>query len=590
MGAADLDEGDLVEAGVGVGAYRLDEGVDVVAARDRGGDVLTGDAARGPVEGDGARKLGVDRPGAERPAELLVGAGERGLAVGVVGDGELADAGFARAAETVEVGEESRLGLGGDDEVGEAAGEGAGAGSGDGDADRRGGLGQVPQLGVLDAEVLPVVVDGLAVEQGADDADGLLQHLDADPRGRPAAPDDVLVEVLAGAEAETEAALRQELDGRGLLGDDRRVVAHGRAGHVRHERQALGGLRDGAEDAPGVGRVALFPQPGEVVVGHDGEVESGLLGTDRVRHQLAGACLFGHEGVSDTGHGTRCDRADGMSNPKPAERVPDKYSAVRSGGPFGGRAGGLRGGYEEAGAQGRDGRPRDAVRRDVGGDAAVVAVQVVEEVADDGLGGASVVLPAGGATPVARGPVGAQPRGGVLGEGEVGGDGVAVDAEEGEDERGDDPGAVLAGGAVEDGGALGVREDVDDLGDLLAAVREDLAELVGEVPPGVGERPGGGLVPGAVLDAEVMEGESLARGDAAGAGDLPAVAQVDDGADAERVEARAVGDGRGLVELGEVVGAVEHAAPRDVSPGGAVAAQVTEVVQAVEGEVSVHGR
>ena len=64
-----------------------------------------------------------------------------------------------------------------------------------------------------------------AVEQLADDLDRLDEHLLPDADRRPALADDVLVEVLPGAEPEGEAPVGEDLQGRGLLGDDRRVVA-----------------------------------------------------------------------------------------------------------------------------------------------------------------------------------------------------------------------------------------------------------------------------------------------------------------------------------------------------------------------------
>jgi hypothetical protein len=61
-------------------------------------------------------------------------------------------------------------------------------------------------------------------------------------------------------------------------------------------------VRDGAEHAPDVRRVALLGQPrGEVVAGHL-EVEAGLLGRDGVLHQLARPALLGHQGVAEVGH------------------------------------------------------------------------------------------------------------------------------------------------------------------------------------------------------------------------------------------------------------------------------------------------
>ena len=75
---------------------------------------------------------------------------------------------------------------------------------------------------------------------------------------RPALADDVLVEVLAAAEAEGEPAVGEQLQRRRLLRDDGRVVAHRRAGHVGHQLDPLGGLRDRAEHRPGVRRVPLL--------------------------------------------------------------------------------------------------------------------------------------------------------------------------------------------------------------------------------------------------------------------------------------------------------------------------------------------
>jgi len=76
--------------------------------------------------------------------------------------------------------------------------------------------------------------------------------------GRPALADDVLVQVLARAEPEAEAVAGEDLDGRRLLRDDRRVVAKRRARHVRHQRDPLGRLRGCAEHRPRVRRVALL--------------------------------------------------------------------------------------------------------------------------------------------------------------------------------------------------------------------------------------------------------------------------------------------------------------------------------------------
>ena len=117
--------------------------------------------------------------------------------------------------------------------------------------------------------------------------------------GRPAPAHDVLVEVLPGADAEGEAAVGQQREGRRLLGDHRRVVAQDRAGDVRHERDALGHLRDGAEDGPGGRGVAHRLQPGVEVVAGDQEVEPGLLGEHRVADEVLRGALLAHERVAD---------------------------------------------------------------------------------------------------------------------------------------------------------------------------------------------------------------------------------------------------------------------------------------------------
>ena len=147
--------------------------------------------------------------------------------------------------------------------------------------------------------------------QGPDDLDGLLEHLVAQSGNRPASPDDVLVEVLARAEAEAEPPVGQQLHGRRLLRDDGGVVAADRTGDVRHERDAPGRLGGRAEHAPGVRGMALCVQPREVVVADDREVEAGLLGKGDVSHELAGTRLLAHHRVADQGHdaASSCSRA-----------------------------------------------------------------------------------------------------------------------------------------------------------------------------------------------------------------------------------------------------------------------------------------
>jgi len=85
-----------------------------------------------------------------------------------------------------------------------------------------------------------------------DDLHGLLEHLVAQADQRPAAADDVLVQVLARAEPQGEPPVAQQLHGRRLLRDDGWVIATDRAGDVGHQRNPFGRLRGGAEHAPRV--------------------------------------------------------------------------------------------------------------------------------------------------------------------------------------------------------------------------------------------------------------------------------------------------------------------------------------------------
>lgn len=85
--AADLYEGDLSESGVDVWAHGFDDGVHVATTGNGLGHVLGPYELGGTRERGGSGQLGVDRPAAAEPAELIVGAGDRRVAVGVVTDG-----------------------------------------------------------------------------------------------------------------------------------------------------------------------------------------------------------------------------------------------------------------------------------------------------------------------------------------------------------------------------------------------------------------------------------------------------------------------------------------------------------------------
>src|SRR2546423_34267 len=81
-------------------------------------------------------------------------------------------------------------------------------------------VGQVVDPGVLDRVVAPMVALHPAFPQPADDLDRLLEHLRSDVVLGPAVAEDVLVEVLAGADAQEEATRHQRSDRRRSLGND----------------------------------------------------------------------------------------------------------------------------------------------------------------------------------------------------------------------------------------------------------------------------------------------------------------------------------------------------------------------------------
>ena len=87
--------------------------------------------------------------------------------------------------------------------------------------------------------MLTPVRDLLAGPQLPDHVHRLLQQLEPLPRQRPARTGDVLVEVLARADAEEEAAPHHARDRRGRLRDDRRVDPDERARDTRPHADPL---------------------------------------------------------------------------------------------------------------------------------------------------------------------------------------------------------------------------------------------------------------------------------------------------------------------------------------------------------------
>src|ERR1700722_7726961 len=138
-----------------------------------------------------------------------------------------------------------------------------------------------------------------ALPEQTDDLQRLPESLMPDSPGGESRADHVLVEPLAGADPEREAAVRDDGEGRRRLGDDGRVVAHGGAGDPGDQSDPLGLHRDRRQHRPGERAVPLGLQPRVVMVAHLDEVEAGLLGQHRLADELLRSEGLGGELVSD---------------------------------------------------------------------------------------------------------------------------------------------------------------------------------------------------------------------------------------------------------------------------------------------------
>src|SRR5205085_3700614 len=90
-------------------------------------------------------------------------------------------------------------GLGGDQRVALLAGQGGGPLASSGDRDRRWAVGPVEQPGMVEPEMLALIMRELSGEEPLDDVDRLRQALVPLADAGPAPADDVLVEPLARA-------------------------------------------------------------------------------------------------------------------------------------------------------------------------------------------------------------------------------------------------------------------------------------------------------------------------------------------------------------------------------------------------------
>ena len=171
------------------------------------------------------------------------------------------------------------------------------------DVDRHGRLRARVQAQRLQPEVIPAVPHDLAGEEPVDDLDRLEQHRAADADLRPLATDHVLVERLAGAKAEPEAA-RVHGPHRGRrVRDHGRVVAEAGAGHGGPEPQARA-LPERAHERPGEGRLPLLRRPRLDVLGnHEAGREARPFRRGTPLEQVPGMELLQHRRVADLRHG-----------------------------------------------------------------------------------------------------------------------------------------------------------------------------------------------------------------------------------------------------------------------------------------------
>ena len=138
----------------------------------------------------------------------------------------------------------------------------------------------------------------LAGPQLAHQRDGFLEHLQTHVGVGPRIAEDVLVERLAGADAEDEAALVLQGRRRRRLGDDGGMDAQRRTGHARDDRQR-DRLRQRADHAPHERTVALGVNPRVVMIGDPQAREPGGLGHAGLLHQFHGPEFLSGQEVSN---------------------------------------------------------------------------------------------------------------------------------------------------------------------------------------------------------------------------------------------------------------------------------------------------
>jgi len=152
--------------------------------------------------------------------------------------------------------------------------------TGGGHVDWRQLVGQGKDLRVFDDEV--VAVNGLwtTLPELPDDLDRLNQHCLPELDRRPSIAEDVLVEILAGADAKKKSS-RHHRGGRSCrLRDDRWMNPENRASDTGTEPKPRRRMGNAADRSPNKGGMALPANPRVEVIRNERIRESGLFGLD----------------------------------------------------------------------------------------------------------------------------------------------------------------------------------------------------------------------------------------------------------------------------------------------------------------------
>ena len=173
------------------------------------------------------------------------------------------------------------------------------------DVDRRGRLAERVQASVRHGEVASTEAALATAEQRAHQVDRLFEHLATDLERWPAPPDDVLVQVLAGADAEEEAPVEHDVRGRRGLRDDRGMHADDRTGDPGPDGE-LRRRRDPTDDRPDERALTLPVDPRMEVIGELHVRKTHRLGALRRADDLVRAVLLTRDPKADLHSLARC--------------------------------------------------------------------------------------------------------------------------------------------------------------------------------------------------------------------------------------------------------------------------------------------